>query len=87
LDVPIFQNLEEGLDQRIELVLINGLVAVEVQQVENVIDLVLCGLICAYQLAEDPDDLGELVSGQSSVVIFVELSENFVQKRSNHLLM
>lgn len=87
MDVPIFQNLEEGLDQRIELVLINGLVAVEVQQVENVIDLVLCGLICAYQLAEDPDDLGELVSGQSSVVIFVELSENFVQKRSNHLLM
>lgn len=85
-DLFFLQELEEGGEEGIELLSVDGLIAVHVQQVENVLDVVLGGRLPAHQIDHCLHYPWEFCLGEAVVLVDVEGAEYFVEKHGDVFL-
>ena len=86
LDLPLLKHPEEGRKERLELVAVDGLIAVDVEQVEDVLDIVRRGLLAAHQINDRLHHPRELSFTETVVLVVVELAEDLLQQHGDVLL-
>lgn len=84
-DLPFLQDLEEGGEEGLELLPVDGLIAVHVQQVEDVLDVVLGGRLPADQIDDRLHYPREFGLGEAVVLVDVEGVEDFVEQHRDVL--
>lgn len=86
-DILLLEHLEEGLEQRLEFLPVDRLVTVDVQQVEEILDVVLSGLLSPHEIDEGLHHFGELALGEAVVLVMVEFVEDLVEDYRDVLLL
>ena len=87
LDILLLEHLEEGLEQGLEFLPINRLIPVDVQQVEEILNIVLSGLLSPHEIDEGLHHLGKLALGEAVVLVLVEFVEDLVEDDRDVLLL
>jgi hypothetical protein len=85
VDLAFVEDPEEGGEKRSKLVAVDGLVAVDVEQVEDVLDVVRGGLLAAHQVNDRLHHPRELSFTETVVLVVVELAEDLLQQHGDVL--
>ena len=83
LYVPLLQHLKKGGEQWLELLPIDRLIPIHIQEVEDVLDIVLCGLLSAHKIDDRLHYPWEFRLGEAVVLIDVEFAEYFIEQRGD----
>ena len=78
IDFPFCQHPEKNAKERLQFLLVDSLVAVDVQQVEDILDIVLRGVVQPHEAGNHLDHLGKLEFGEPPVAVLVELLEDLL---------
>lgn len=78
IDFPLRQDPEENLKERLQLLLIYGLIAIDIQQIEDILDIILRGIVEPHEVGNHLDHLGELKFREPPVTVLVKLLEDLL---------
>jgi hypothetical protein len=78
VDVVLPQQFEESCEQRGEFCAIDGAVAVDVEQVKQVLDVVLSRSLSAHEVDDRLHDRRELTLVETVIAVRVELAEDLL---------
>ena len=77
------EQFEKGGHNALELMAVDGFVAIDVQKVEDVLDVVDVRDIASDQVNEGLHHFGELLFGEAVILVLVEFRENFFVEGGN----